>query len=79
MWVKSAIQQSNFCNVQNLILPRIEKNQKRRKKAEFVASLSITWLISRAFWHFSEETRGAFHLGKKTGNFDGSKSGISDW
>ena len=22
---------------------------------------------------------GAFHLGKKTGNFGGSKSGISDW
>ena len=24
-------------------------------------------------------TRGAFHLGKKPGNFGGSKSGISDW
>ena len=22
---------------------------------------------------------GAFHLGKKPGNFSGSKSGISDW
>ena len=25
-----------------------------------------------------EEYRGAFHLGKKPGNFAGSKSGISD-
>ena len=25
------------------------------------------------------KTRGAFHLGKKPGNFGGSKSGISDW
>ena len=25
------------------------------------------------------ETLGAFHLGKKPGNFGGSKSGISDW
>ena len=24
-------------------------------------------------------TMGAFHLGKKPGNFGGSKSGISDW
>ena len=23
--------------------------------------------------------KGAFHLGKKPGNFGGSKSGISDW
>ena len=43
-----------------------KKNQKRRRRQkigrvsshpEFLASLSITWLISRAFWHFSEETR----------------------
>ena len=26
-----------------------------------------------------ELTWGAFHLGKKPGNFGGSKSGISDW
>ena len=26
-----------------------------------------------------QESGGAFHLGKKTGNFGGSKSGISDW
>ena len=25
------------------------------------------------------EITGAFHLGKKPGNFGGSKSGISDW
>ena len=25
------------------------------------------------------ETKGAFHLRKKSGNFGGSKSGISDW
>ena len=25
------------------------------------------------------EILGAFHLGKKSGNFGGSKSGISDW
>ena len=25
------------------------------------------------------ESLGAFHLGKKPGNFGGSKSGISDW
>ena len=25
------------------------------------------------------ERRGSFHLGKKPGNFGGSKSGISDW
>ena len=24
-------------------------------------------------------TKGAFHLGKKPGNFGGSKNGISDW
>ena len=28
---------------------------------------------------FMEEMLGAFHLGKKPGNFGGSKSGISDW
>ena len=27
----------------------------------------------------NQVTRGAFHLGKKPGNFGGSKSGISDW
>ena len=32
LWVKSAIQQSNFCNVQNLILPRIEKEPEKKKK-----------------------------------------------
>ena len=69
LWVKSAIQQSNFCNVQNLILPRIEKepekkkNDKGKKLAECrliqnsLRASIITWLISRAFWHFSEETR----------------------
>ena len=31
LWVKSAIQQSNFCNVQNLILPRIEKEPEKKK------------------------------------------------
>ena len=31
--------------------------------------------VGEAGW----ETRGAFHLGKKPGNFGGSKSGISDW
>ena len=27
----------------------------------------------------TKETLGAFNLGKKPGNFGGSKSGISDW
>ena len=27
----------------------------------------------------SEVALGAFHLGKRPGNFGGSKSGISDW
>ena len=30
-------------------------------------------------WNWSGKTLGAFHLGKKLGNFGGSKSGISDW
>ena len=32
LWVKKTIQQSNFCNVQNLILPRIEKEPEKKKK-----------------------------------------------
>ena len=28
---------------------------------------------------WEKKTKGAFHLGKKPGNFGGSKSGISDW
>ena len=30
-------------------------------------------------WGEGGEFSGAFHLGKKPGNFGGSKSGISDW
>ena len=29
--------------------------------------------------HTKAKTWGAFHLGKKLGNFGGRKSGISDW
>ena len=31
------------------------------------------------FFPENVENLGAFHLGKKAGNFGGSKSGISDW
>ena len=29
--------------------------------------------------YIRQKILGAFHLGKKPGNFGGSKSGISDW
>ena len=41
LWVKSAIQQSNFCNVQNLILSRIEKEPEKKKKAKKLAECRL--------------------------------------
>ena len=35
--------------------------------------------LLRALQQNRVQRRGAFHLGKKPGNFGGSKSGISDW
>ena len=64
LWVKRAIQQSNFCNVQNLILPRIEKEPEKKKKAKIGRVVSsripcepLYHLTFPRFWHFSEETR----------------------
>ena len=35
--------------------------------------------VGGTFYSFQEELLGAFHLGKKSGNFGGSKSETSDW
>ena len=39
----------------------------------------IHYDIQHSFCIPSEKVVGAFHLGKKPGNFGGSKSGIPDW
>ena len=41
--------------------------------------LFFSWCSVRGLFIYFAGNRGAFHFGKKPGNFGGSKSGISDW
>ena len=50
------------------------KSESRRESPGIERHDSSTFSL-----YSSQEARGAFHLGKKPGNFGGSKSGISDW
>ena len=61
-------------------LQNVAKIQNNIYKINFKFSITnVSSYFIHVFLQYFKQIEGAFHLRKKTGNFGGSKSGISDW